>query len=87
MSTSSCHSNSPSSFSNFFPKEVVGLISSIKLEGKVQPTLISLSQFLPININLSKLYDYSQHLVKFMTMLVKEKIFLISVRDPTMSRI
>jgi hypothetical protein len=51
----------------------VVLINSIKLEDKVQPTLLSLSQFSPININLSKLYDYSQHLLKLMSMFSQRK--------------
>lgn len=57
------------------PHPFLTSFNSIKLEGKVQPSLISLSQLSPIIINLSKLYDCSQHLLKFMSMLAKEKSF------------
>jgi hypothetical protein len=67
VSTSSVTQTHPHPFLTYF--------NSIKLEGKAQPSLLSLSPFLPININLSKLYDCSQHLLKFMSMLAKEKSF------------
>jgi hypothetical protein len=50
-----------------------------KLEGDLQPILGTLSQFLVTNINLSKKIDCSLHLFKFVKILTKEKILLVSI--------
>jgi hypothetical protein len=57
------------------------------LGGGLQSNLGSSDQFLLTNIKLSKFPTCKQHLCKFLNILVKEKIFSISIWDPTIHRI
>jgi hypothetical protein len=45
------------------------------LEGGLQSNLGSFNQFLLININLLIFFDYKQHLLKFVNIPTKEKLF------------
>jgi hypothetical protein len=61
--------------------------SIIDLESEEQPTLGSLGQFFLVNINLSKLPICSLHIFKFINILAKEKILLVSIWGPIISQI
>jgi len=59
-----------------------------KLEGDLQPILESLGQFLLTNfINFSKISNYNLHIFKFVKIITKEKILLVSIWDPTIPKI
>jgi hypothetical protein len=61
--------------------------SIIDLESEEQPTLGSFGQFFLVNINLSKLPIHSLQIFKFINILTKEKILLVSIWGPITSQI
>jgi hypothetical protein len=62
-------------------------INSTKLKGGLQSILKSFGQFLFTNINLLIFFDCKQHFFKFVSNLTKEKIILVSICDPTITKI
>ncbi len=77
MSTISSCSNEPSNSSNSFSKPKYVWINSTKLENSLHPSLGSLDQF----------FDCKWHLLRFVSMHVKEKIVSVLVCDLTMPKI
>jgi hypothetical protein len=57
------------------------------LEGGLHPSLRSLAQFFLTKIKISKFSNYKWHLLRFVSMHVKEKNIFISICDPTMPKI
>jgi hypothetical protein len=86
MSTSSSYSKEPPNSSNFSKFKSFSIIST-KLEGGSQSILGSFDQFLFTKINLSKLFDYKQYLLRFVSMHVKKKILLVSICDLTIHKV
>jgi hypothetical protein len=57
------------------------------LEGSLHPSLGSLGQFLWAKIKFSKFSDYKRHVLRFISMLTKEKILFVSICNPTMPKL
>jgi len=82
MSNSSC-SKEPTNSS----KSKSFLIIFTKLEGGLQSILGSFNQNFLTNINLFKIFDYKQHLLKFVNVPIKGKKNSISICDLIIPRI
>ncbi len=74
-------------FFQFSSESLSTSMNSTKLEGDLQLILGLLCHFLLTNINFSKFFYYNLYLFKFVRILAKEKILLISIQDPTMPKI
>jgi hypothetical protein len=86
MFTSSSCSKELSNFSNSSKSKSFS-ISSTKLEGGLLSILKSFAQFFHTKISLSKLFNCKWHLLNFVSMLAKEKVFSISICDPRIPKI
>ncbi len=81
-STTLSLSNSPSNFSYFSSRFTSISRNSTKLDGNLQPILVSLGQFLLTNINFCK-----WHLLRLVSISAKEKTHYVSIWDPTTLKI
>jgi len=87
FSIHSCCSNELSNSFNSCSKSNLESINFTKLLRALQPILASFNQFLFIKIHFSSLSNCKQHLFKLVRILVREKIFFISIWEPIIPNI